>query len=77
MVFATVRQERPLSHSVLCEWHALITRHQDTVTGIAPQGQRVQAPFEEKGRYKTRPNNPSRSDGVVHEYCPPEQCRRR
>ena len=75
LVFATVRQERPLSHSVICEWHALLTRHQETVVGITLQGQRVEVPFEEKGVYKIRPNNPRRPDGVIHEYCPPEQCR--
>ena len=75
MVFSTVREERPLSHSVLCEWHALLARHQETVVGLTPEGRRVQVPFEEKGVYKTRPNNPRRPDGVIHEYCPPEHCR--
>ena len=75
LVFAAVREERHLSHSVICEWHALLTRHQETVVGITLQGQRVEVPFEEKGVYKTRPNNPRRPDGVIHEYCPPEQCR--
>ncbi len=77
LVFSSVRQERPLSHAVICEWHALLTRHQETVMGITPQGQRVEAAFpgEEKGMYKTRPNNPIRPDGIIHEYCPPEQCR--
>ena len=75
LVFATVRHERPLSHAVICEWHALLTRHQATVVGITLHGQRVEVPFEEKGVYKLRPNNPRRPDGVIHEYCPPEQCR--
>ena len=75
LVFATIKGERPLSHSVLCEWHALLTRHQDTVTGLTLEGRRVQVEFKEKGVYKTRPNNPRRPDGVVHEYCPPEHCR--
>ena len=75
LVFATVRQARPPSHPVICEWHALLTRHQETVVSITPQGQRVEVPFEEKGMYKIRPNNPRRPDGAVHEYCPPEQCR--
>jgi len=75
LVFAVVKQERPLSHSVLCEWHALLTRHQETVVGLTLEGCRVQVPFEEKGVYKIRPNNPRRPDGVIHEYCPPEQCR--
>jgi len=26
----------------------------------------------EKGAYKSMPNNPTRPDGAVHEYCPPE-----
>ena len=75
LVFSTVKQERPLSHSVLFEWHALLTRHQETVVGLTPEGRRVQVPFEEKGMYKIRPNNPRRPDGAIHEYCPPEQCR--
>ena len=75
LVFATIKGERPLSHSVLCEWHALLTRHQDTVTGLTLEGRRVQVEFKEKGVYKTRPNNPRRPDGVIHEYCPPEHCR--
>ena len=75
LVFSVVGQERGLSHSVLCEWHALLTRHQETVVGLTPDGRRVQVPFEEKGVYKIRPNNPRRPDGAIHEYCPPEQCR--
>ena len=75
MVFATIKGERLLSHSVMCEWHALLTRHQDTVTGLTLEGRRVQVEFKEKGVHKTRPNNPRRPDGVVHEYCPPENCR--
>ena len=72
MVFAAVRDERPLSNHVIREWHALLTRHQDTAAGIDPFGNRVQIPLR-KGEYKIRPNNPRRSDGFVHEYCPPEQ----
>lgn len=75
MVFATIKGKRPLSHSVLCEWHALLSRHQETVTGLTPDGRRVEVEFKEKGMYKIRPNNPRRFDGVVHEYCPPDQCR--
>ena len=75
MVFATIKGERLLSHSVMCEWHALLTRHQATVTGLTLEGRRVQVEFKEKGVHKTRPNNPRRPDGVVHEYCPPENCR--
>lgn len=43
--------------------------------GLTPDGQRVEVEFREKGMYKTQPNNPRRPDGMIHEYCPPEQCR--
>ena len=35
-------------------------------------GRRVQMPLT-KGEYKKRPNSPIRADGLLHEYCPPEQ----
>ena len=70
MVFDAVKQVRPLSHSVIREWHALLTRHQESAVGIR-NGKRVRIPLL-KGAYKERSNNPRRPDGVVHEYCPPE-----
>ena len=73
-VAGDIRDGRPLTHSTVKRWHSLITRHQKTVTGIARIGgqlQRVQVPFERKGEYKIRENNPRRQDGVVFEYCPP------
>ena len=73
MVFADVTSGRPLSESMIKSWHQLLTRHQETVTGIDPQGRRVAVPFETKGQWKIRPNNPRRNDGHIHEYCPPEQ----
>ena len=72
MLFAHVKNERPLTGSAIREWHALLARHQATATGINPFGRRVQIPLR-KGQYKIRPNNPRRLDGFVHEYCPPEQ----
>ncbi len=73
MMFDDVASGRPLSAYMVKSWHALLTRHQDTVAGIDPQGRRVQVEFKGKGQWKIRPNNPRRPDGVVHEYCPPEQ----
>lgn len=73
MMFDDVASGRPLSAYMIKSWHALLTRHQDTVTGIDPQGRRVEVKFRGKGEWKIRPNNPRRPDGVVHEYCPPEQ----
>lgn len=72
MLFAHVKDERPLTGSAIKEWHALLTRHQATATGIDPFGNRVEIPLR-SGEWKIRPNNPRRLDGHVHEYCPPEQ----
>ena len=72
MLFAHVRDGRPLTAAAIREWHALLTRHQDSATGIDMFGNMVEIPLR-KGRWKVRPNNPRRADGHVHEYCPPEQ----
>ena len=71
MVFRTVKDERPLSESAIKEWHALLTRHQETAPGRDQRGRRVGIAFL-KGAYKRRPNNPRTADGTIHEYCPPE-----
>jgi len=73
MMFDDVASGRPLSVYMIKSWHALLTRHQETVTGLDLRGRRVQVEFRGKGEWKTRPNNPRRADGLVHEYCPPEQ----
>ena len=73
MAFDDVASGRGLSDYMVNSWHQMLTRHQATVAAIDPQGNRVQIPFETRGRWKQRPNNPRRPDGVVHEYCPPEQ----
>ena len=63
----------PLSHTTIKGLHAIVTRHQDTATGIhGITRERIRIPLR-KGDYKIRPNNPRRMDGFVHEYCPPEQ----
>ena len=72
MLFAHVREERPLNSSAIKEWHALLTRHQAGAAGIEISGRRIEIPLR-KGQWKIRPNNPRRADGFVHEYCPPEQ----
>ena len=75
MVWQDVAEGRPLTPSMLKSWHALLTRHQETVTGLTVVDGRirkVQVPFVRKGVWKISPNNPRRGDGVVHQYCPPE-----
>ncbi|MCY4673405.1 MAG: Fic family protein [Bacteroidetes bacterium] len=70
-VFASVKNERPLSTSYIKELHALITKNQPYVDGIDRFGRKAQSPLL-RGEYKKLSNNPRRQDGSVHEYCPPE-----
>ena len=72
MLFSHVKDERPLTASAIREWHQLLTRHQETAPGIDLYGRRIEIPLL-RGAWKTRPNNPRRADGFVHEYCPPKQ----
>ena len=71
-LFAFVKGQRLLSTSYIKELHAALTRHQPTTTGIDSQGRVVEIPLR-RGEWKRHPNNPTRPDGQVHEYCPPEQ----
>ncbi len=78
VMFKDVARGWPLTQHTIRSWHAMLTRHQETVTALSPRPDgkglmRVQIPFREKGEWKTLPNNPRRADGRVHEYCPPEQ----
>ncbi len=70
-LFAFVKGERTLSTSYIKELHAALMRHQDKVTVYDPSGRAYETELR-KGDYKILPNNPSREDGSVHEYCPPE-----
>ena len=75
VVFDQIKTNRPLTHFTMKSWHQLMTRHQETVTGLRVEGGRVirvQVTFERKGVCKLHSNNPKRFDGIVHEYCPPE-----
>ena len=71
-LFQFVTSERMFSESFIKELHALITRSQETATGINTFSQRVEVPLR-RGEYKQWSNNPTRADGSVHIYCPPEQ----
>lgn len=70
-LFDVVRQQRPLSTSFIKELHAFMTRKQTYAEGVDLLGRPRQAPLAH-GAYKKRPNNPTRHDGKVHEYCPYE-----
>jgi fido (protein-threonine AMPylation protein) len=70
-LFQFLKGERPLSRGYVHELHAALLRHQDTATVVDQLG-RVFETALLKGRYKQQPNNPKRSDGNIHRYCPPE-----
>ncbi|MCY3543021.1 MAG: Fic family protein [Chloroflexi bacterium] len=67
-----IEQRRPLSKTFILSLHSQILRSQDTHTAVNQFGQRFEATLN-RGEFKNQPNNPTRSDGTVHEYCPPEQ----
>jgi len=70
-LFAFIKGTRLLSTSYIKELHAVITRHQHKSAGRNSQGMQVEITLIH-GAYKKLPNNPSRPNGTVHEYCPPE-----
>lgn len=70
-VFAFVNGSRDLSTSYIKDLHHLFTRHQETAEGRDQFGHPTSIPLI-RGDYKKHPNNPTRQDGSVHNYCPPE-----
>ena len=70
-IFDFVKDDRKLSVGFIKELHSLITRHQESTEAIDQFGNRVRITLM-KGQFKNSPNNPMR-DGIVYNYCPPEQ----
>lgn len=70
-VFDFVKGNRVLSTSYIKELHALLTQHQHTVAAVNGLGRKVEMELK-RGDYKILPNNPTRPDGTLHEYSPPE-----
>lgn len=71
-MFDIVKRDRPLSTSVVRQMHSLLTRHQPTTTAVDQFGNLQEVELR-RGDWKVVPNNPTRPDGVLHLYCPPEQ----
>ena len=67
-----IEQGRPLTKTFIRSLHTQILNSQDTHTAVNQFGERFEATLN-KGEFKNQPNNPTRPDGNVHEYCPPEQ----
>ena len=72
MVYAFIREDRPITKHAMRELHAQITAHQETHNAVDMLGRRVQRTLR-RGVWKDFPNNPTRPDGTVHLYAPPEQ----
>ena len=72
LVNEQIKDGRPLTKFFLQELHSSVTASQETVETIDQFGKLFQTQLI-RGRFKTQPNNPSRPDGSIHEYCPPEQ----
>lgn len=71
-VYRYIRDGNPLTVSFIRQLHQVITHHQDTYAAVDQFGNRFDARLD-KGGFKKLPNNPTRPNGGVHEYCPPEQ----
>ena len=71
LVMDCVAQNRTLTRGVIHELHAILTRHQETMVAVDQFSKRFEIPLTH-GAFKKLPNNPSRPDGIIHEYCPPE-----
>jgi Fic family protein len=71
MVMDVVATARPFSTSWIKELHALMTRGQATVEAQDPLGRTFETQLL-RGEWKRLPNSPTRPDGRMHEYCPPE-----
>jgi Fic family protein len=70
-MFDFVAGQRELSIGYVKELHAALMRNVETYTAVDQLG-RVFDKELQKGAYKTAPNSPTRPDGAIHEYCPPE-----
>lgn len=67
-----IKEGRPLTKWFICALHSQILNSQHTSRAIDQFGNPFNATLV-KGEFKKRPNNPTRPDRTIHEYCPPEQ----
>jgi Fic family protein len=72
-LFDFVGGQRTLSTSYTKQLHQLLTQSQDSTEALNPLTKEIVRVSLLKGDWKRQPNNPLRPDGLVHEYCPPEQ----
>ena len=71
MVMDLVGGRCALSDSYIKRLHHCLTLSQETCPAEDPDGNRTSVELL-KGQWKKQPNNPTRPDGSIHEYCPPD-----
>ena len=71
-VTSSIRQDTPLSKPYIRELHQLLTRNQPVYTAVDQFWRTFETELD-RGEFKKQPNNPSRSNGFIHEYCLPAQ----
>ena len=71
MVMDMVGGTREFTPFSIRELHQRLTLSQETFEAEDQFGNPTRVPLL-KGQWKKQPNNPSRPDGSIHEYCPPE-----
>ncbi len=73
-LFEFIKEEKELNEHFIRSLHQEFTQHQDSTDAIDREGRTIQISLL-KGEYKKFSNNPRRSDGTEHIYCPPERVR--
>lgn len=71
-LFKFVAGKRELSISYIKQLHQALTQHQDYTRAKDQFGRLFEVELV-RGDWKKNPNNPTRPDGTLHYYCPPEQ----
>ena len=69
-IYVEVRSGHSINRSTIRQLHQVIVAHQPTYRAMNQFGQWFDATLH-GGAFKTMPNNPTRPDGIIHEYCPP------
>jgi len=72
-LFDFVGGQRELSTSYIKQLHQILTRHQEFTEALNPQTGKLMRMNLLRGDWKKLPNNPTRPDGSIYEYAPPEQ----
>ena len=71
-IYGEIRRGRSISLTAIRQLHQVIVAHQPTYRAMNQFGQWFDATLR-PGTFKTLPNNPTKHDGVIHQYCPPER----